>query len=321
MIISKTPLRISFFGGGTDFPQYFNKEKTRVIGTTIDKYTYSTNNYYNSVSNINIKIFYSRVEKVKNVKDIKHKVVKELLKKFNYKKNLELHFISDLPSFSGLGSSSSFSVGLSNLFFNLKNEKVSKKRLAKFAINFERNLLKEHVGYQDQIFASYGGFNSIIFKKGNFSVKKMKKNSDIKKIEDNSFIVNTKIFRKAENIEKKKIKDMKKNSQYLDNIKNIADYAYECLLSKNLSDNFSDLLNESWSIKKRLHKNVSNSKIDNLYSYGLSVGATCGKLLGAGNGGFFYFYVPKKNHINFKKKLNQAIKINFSDHGSQIIKI
>ena len=139
MIISKTPLRISFFGGGTDFPEYFNANKSRIIGSTIDKYVYSTNNFLRPISDVNIKLFYSKVEMVKDLAEIKHNVVKKLLKKFRLKKNIELHFISDLPSFSGLGSSSSFSVGLSNLFFAIKNQQINKKLLARFTINFERN--------------------------------------------------------------------------------------------------------------------------------------------------------------------------------------
>jgi D-glycero-alpha-D-manno-heptose-7-phosphate kinase len=321
MIVSKTPLRISFFGGGTDFPQYFNNIETKVIGSTIDKFVYSTSNFYNSISNINIKLFYSKVEQIKNINDIKHRVVKELLKKFNLKKNLEFHFISDLPSFSGLGSSSSFSVGLSNLLFSLKGQKINQKYLAKFVIDFERNHLKEHVGLQDQIFASYGGFNTIFLKNNSFEVRKIKKNNDIKNIENNSFIVNTKIFRKAENIEKKKINNIKKNLIYLDGIRKIADDAYKCLISNSLSECFADFMKESWSLKKNLHRDVTNKEIDDLYSFGLSIGATCGKLLGAGSGGFLYFYVPEKNQKKFKKRLNDAIKINFTNTGSQIIRI
>jgi D-glycero-alpha-D-manno-heptose-7-phosphate kinase len=321
MIISKTPLRISFFGGGTDFPEYFNANKSRIIGSTINKFVYSTNNFFRPTSDINIKLFYSKVEMVKNLAEIKHNVVKKLLKKFRLKKNIELHFISDLPSFSGLGSSSSFSVGLSNLFFAIKNQRINKKLLARFAINFERNYLKEYVGYQDQIFASYGGFNSISLSKNNITVENFKKNNDIKKIENNSFIFNTSIIRKANNIEKKKIDKIKSNIQYLDKINEISNEAYKYLKFKKLSECFPELLSQSWNLKKKLHKNITNDKIEELYNYGISSGATSGKLLGAGSGGFIYFYVPLKNQKKFNKRLKDAIKINFTNTGSQIIKI
>jgi D-glycero-alpha-D-manno-heptose-7-phosphate kinase len=321
MLISKTPFRVSFFGGGTDFPEYFNNTSAKVIGTTIDKFIYITNNSYDQTSNINIKLFYSEIEMVNNFQKIKHRVARELLKKFKLKKKIELHFISDLPSFSGIGSSSSFSVGLSNLLFAIEKKKINKTTLAKFSIDLERNCLKESVGYQDQIFASYGGFNSIFLSKKGFSVQKFKINKDIKRIEDNSFIFNTQIFRKADNIEKKKIENIGNNISYLNKINEISNEAHKYLKLNKLSQYFPDLLNESWELKKKLQKNVTNKKIDELYEYGMLSGAICGKLLGAGNGGFLYFYVPKKNQKKFNKRLKDAIKINFTNTGSQIIKI
>lgn len=321
MYISKTPYRVSFFGGGTDFPEFFKERKTRIIGTTINKYLYITKNFFSSLNDSNIKLFYSKVESVKKPCQIEHKVIREIIKKLKIKDQLELHFISDLPSFSGLGSSSSFSTGLINLLFFINKKRLNKNKLAKFTINFERNTLKEAVGYQDQIFASYGGFNSISLSKNNFTVKNFIKNDDIKKIENNSFIFNTKITRKANNIEKKKIEKIKINTQYLDKINEISNEAYKYLNLKKLSEYFPELLNHSWNLKKKLYKNITNDRIDELYQYGLSSGATCGKLLGAGSGGFLYFYVPQKNQKKFNERLKDAIKINFTNTGSQIIKI
>jgi D-glycero-alpha-D-manno-heptose-7-phosphate kinase len=258
---------------------------------------------------------------VKDWRKIRHKVIRGLLQKFNLKKNIELHIISDLPSFSGLGSSSSFSVGLINLLFAIKKGRISKNFLARFSIDFERKYLRENVGYQDQIFASYGGFNSILFSKKNFTVEEFKKNDDIKNIEYNSFIFYTNILRKANSIEKKKIDKIKNNIQYLDKINEISNEAYKYLKLKKLSECFPELLNQSWNLKKKLHKNITNDKIEELYNYGISSGATSGKLLGAGSGGFIYFYVPKKNQKKFNKKLKDAIKINFTNIGSKIIKV
>jgi D-glycero-alpha-D-manno-heptose-7-phosphate kinase len=321
MIISKTPLRISFFGGGTDFPEYFNKTKTRVIGTAIDKSIYITNSFFSNEKKIKFKLFYREVEKVNKVNLIKHKVIRKLFQKIRIKNNLELHFISDLPSFSGLGSSSSFSTGLMNLIFFLNKKLINKNDLARFVIDFERNDLKECVGFQDQIFASYGGFNSISFEGRKFKVKKYSLNKDIQKIENNSFIVHTDLKRKAISIEKKKLNRINKNIKYLNSIKSISEEANKYLELEKLSKNFSYLLNETWKQKKKLHENVSNKLIENLYNKGLAHGATAGKLLGAGNGGFLYFYVPKKNQYNFLRYFKDAIKINFEEEGSKIINI
>lgn len=322
MYISKTPFRVSFFGGGTDFPEFFTKKKAKVIGTTINKYLYITKNFFNSLDNSNIKLFYSRVESVKKSQQIKHKVIREIFEKLKIKDQLELHFISDLPSFSGLGSSSSFSAGLINLLsFVNNNKELEKNKLAKFTIDFERNTLKESVGYQDQIFASYGGFNSISFTNNDFKVKNYSLNEDIKKIEQNSFLVHSGIKRKADNIEKEKIKKILNNNNHLKKISNIADEADYFLKNGELSKNFSRLMKLSWSIKKKLHIRVSNSHIEKLYNKGLEFGADCGKLLGAGDGGFLYFHVPKKNQKYFLSKFKNAIKINFSNHGSKILSI
>jgi len=321
MIISKTPLRISFFGGGTDFPEYFKKNETKIIGSAINKSIYITNSFYTSEEKIKFKLFYKKVEQVKKISSIQHKVIRKLFSKLDVRQNLELHFISDLPSFSGLGSSSSFSVGLTNLLFFLKRKNINKNNLSKFVINFERNNLKETVGYQDQIFASYGGFNCINLNDSNFQVKKFSINEDLKKIQNNSFLLNSGIKRKAIDIEKKKLKKINFNIKYLNSIKSISFEAYKYLKSGNLSKNFEYLLNESWKQKKKLHENVSNKLIENLYKKALSQGATAGKLLGAGNGGFLYFYVPKKNQYNFLKYFKDAIKINFEEEGSKIINI
>ena len=320
MLISKTPYRFSFFGGGTDFTEYFNHYKTKVIGTTIDKYIYITKNYYKPTDSINIKLFYKRVELIKNVNEIKHSVIKKLLQKNKYRE-FELHFISDLPSYSGLGSSSSFSTGLINLLNYLDKKKISKRELAKFVINFERKELKESVGYQDQIFSTHGGFNIIKFYKNEFSVENMPINNDLKVIEDNSFIIHTKLKRRANDIEKKKLKKFKKNLKNLKEISDISNEAYGYLKKGILNKNFSYLMKASWSLKKSLHKKVSNFEIEELYENGLKNGAECGKILGAGNGGFMYFFVPKERQKRFLMKFKNAIKINFCKKGTSILKI
>ena len=324
MIYSKTPLRISLFGGGTDFPEYFKQKKSIIIGGTIDKYIYIfLNKFFSQLFKENIRLIYKNHEFIKSSKEIKHKAIREIFKKNNLNKNIELHIVSDLPGNTGLGSSSSFSVGLINCINKLKKKNIYKAKLASHVINFERKILKENVGFQDQIFAVYGGFSKIeINKKGNFSVKYFKNKSYIKKIEKNLFLVFTGIKRKADLIEKKKIKNIKKNIYYLNAIQKIAKIADKNINNKKDIDFVGDLLDKTWYLKKKLAKNVSNNKIDTIYEKGLLNGATGGKLLGAGAGGFILFYVPLKNHVKFLSKFKKKIvDFQFTSSGSKIAEI
>lgn len=324
MIISKTPLRISLFGGGTDFPEYFKNQRTTIIGGTIDKYIYITikKTDFNQDKK-NIKIFYKNNEFVKKVTEIKHKVIKKIFKDYKLNKNVELHIISDLPSNSGLGSSSAFTCGMINLIeYFVSKRSLNEKKLANKTILYEREKLKENVGFQDQIFASYGGFNKIDLKK-DFKVKRFDCLIS-KKLEKNLYLIHTKLFRRANDIEKKKIKNIKFNKKYLDKINEIAAVA-EDKMNKNISnlDFIGFLLNQTWQIKKKLDSKVSNHKIDLLYQKGLNSGASGGKLLGAGSGGFMLFYVPDCNIKDFKIKMRnyKPTEIQFSNKGSEILKV
>ena len=320
MIISKTPLRISLFGGGTDFPEYFNKKKSTIIGTTINKYIYITFSRTLRFDNNNIKIFYKNNEFVNNVKKLNHNVVKKILIQERITNDLDLHIVADLPSYSGLGTSSAFTVGLMNLLKSVRKINISKHQLAKECINFERNVLGETVGFQDQIHASYGGFNKIEIYKKNIKVTSLDFNK--KKLEKNLFLVFTGLTRKADDIEKKKIKRIKINFKYLDKINEISEFAYK-LLKKNKIDEVGKLLAETWELKKKLIGGLSNKTIDDLYEKGISVGASGGKLLGAGAGGFLLFYVESKYKKLFlsKMKKNKVVDFKFSLDGSKIINI
>lgn len=320
MIYSKTPLRISLFGGGTDFPEYFKKKKSIIIGGSINKFIYIfLNKFYSQLFEENIRLIYKNHEFIKSLKDIKHKAIREIFKKNNLNKNIELHIVSDLPGNTGLGSSSSFSVGLINCINKLKKKNLSKAKLASYVINFERKILKENVGYQDQIFATYGGFARIEIKKsGNFSVKHFKNKSYIKKIEKNLFLIFSGITRSASEIEKKKIKKIKKNKKILDQIVEISRLAEKKILSKENPDFIGHFLNRYWQLKKQLDEKVTSTKIDNLYKLCTKNGASGGKLLGAGNGGFMLFYVPSNKHNQFRKKLkNRIIDFKFNNQGSK----
>ena len=325
MIISKTPLRVSFFGGGTDFPEYFNKKKSRVIGSAIDKHIYLfQNKFYSKFFDHNLRLFYREVEFVKDVKKIKHDVFRKLLKKEKIFRNIEIHASSEMPTFVGLGTSSAFTVGLLNLVNYFKyRKKLSKNDLSSKSINFERNVLKENVGYQDQILAAHGGLNSIEFFGKNFKISPIKPNFSMKELNDNLILIYTGIQRKASNPKQKKIQKIKKNISFLDNITDISNEAYKCFIKSKNTDFFGKLLHETWLQKKKLHKSVSNVVINEIYNKAMDAGASGGKLLGAGAGGFILFYVKKSVRKNFFKAFdkNKYIKFGFEKKGSQIIEI
>jgi D-glycero-alpha-D-manno-heptose-7-phosphate kinase len=324
MITSITPLRVSLFGGGTDFPEYFKKKNCIIIGGTIDKYIYiSLNNYYSNLFDHKIKLFYNMLEFVNSINSIKHPVVKKVFTKEKLFKNLEMHIAADLPSSSGLGSSSAFAVGLVNVVdFYKDKKKISKLLLAKKVIKFEREELNEYVGFQDQIFSSMGGFAQIeIDKRCNIKYKKYKNKKFIKKIEKNLFLVFSGIKRSASKIEKKKIKKIEYNIKLLNEINSIALDSHRKILKAKSPDFIGENLHKTWNIKKKLDKNVSNSKIDKIYDKAIKYGAIGGKLLGAGSGGFLLFYVPQKQHKLFLSKFRNAfVKFKFSEKGSKVIK-
>ena len=326
MLISKTPLRVSFFGGGTDFPEYFNRKKTtRVIGTAINKYIYVfQNRFYSNFFNHNLRIFYKNNEFVKKIKDIKHQVFRQVLQDENINKDIEIHVSSEMPSFIGLGTSSSFTVGLINLINNFKyKNNLHPKILANKALFLERIRLKENVGYQDQILSAYGGFNCIELSKDGYKVNKISTKFSINKFSQKLYLIYTGIKRRAEKIEKKKISKLNANLSYLDTISDIANEAYKCFVNSNNTDFFGKLLNETWVQKKKLHSQVSNNVIDNIYEKAIDAGASGGKLLGAGAGGFILFYVEDNKKNKFLRAFNnkQYIKFDFENFGSKILRI
>lgn len=323
MIISKTPYRISFFGGGSDYPEWYNQFGGEVISSTINKYLYISCRELPDFFNHKYRIVYSRVEEVRRITDIKHNVVRSALIKKKIKNNLEIHYDGDLPSRSGMGSSSSFVVGLLNVLNEFNNLRLNKLSLAKESLNFEQKILKECVGSQDQIASSFGGFNSISFnKRGSFKVSKIDNKKKFQaKLINNLVLLYTGKQRTAEMIAKKfvnKITTSKKNE--IRSILECVSLAKD-LINKMQVNEFGLLLDESWKMKKSLHKNISNSKIDNFYNLAKKNGALGGKILGAGGGGFFLFFVPIEKREFFLKKMNFLINIpfQFEDSGSQII--
>ena len=322
MIITKTPYRISFFGGGSDYPEWFSKNYGEVISTTVDKYIYITCRELPNFFSHKYRVVYSNIELVKNINKIKHNAVKNILLKSNISKGLEIHYDGDLPSRSGMGSSSCFVVGLLNAINVLQNKKISKKALAKKSIYLERDIMKENVGLQDQIAASYGGFNNISFNRRGFEVRKIKCSNKFKsQLNKNLILVYTGVARTAEKIANTYTGQLKLNkSKNIKEILSIVDQAKKIIIKGN-ADDFGDLLNKTWYQKRQLSKSVSTSKIDEMYNLGIKNGALGGKLLGAGGGGFILFYVKKNHHEKIKRVFNKSVvlPIELTEKGSEVI--
>ena len=298
MIISKTPFRISFLGGGTDFPAYYKYNPGKVVGMTIDKYCYIFFRHGNNLMDYNFRVAYSKIEMTKRIDKIGHISVKNTSKFFNHKKSFDILHAGDLPAKSGLGSSSSFTVGLVNIFRKINKFNLNRKNLANDALEIEQNLSKENVGSQDQIFAAYGGFNVINFKGKKYSVEKLNLKN------------------------KKKIANLDKNIKHLEKIYKYTIIGENILKSKNIDiKEFGNLIHEAWNEKKKLDSSVSNNFIDDIYNTAVEAGAYGGKLLGAGGGGFLCFIADKKYHNRIFQKLKplKIIKTGLSEEGSKII--
>lgn len=322
MIISKTPYRISFFGGGSDYPVWYKKYGGEVISTTIDKYLYISCRQLPNFFEHKYRVVYSKVEEVRYIDEIKHLVVKKALKNFDIKKNLEIHYDGELPSRSGVGSSSSFIVGFLNVLNFIKNKKlINQKDLASQSISFEQNIMQETVGSQDQIACAIGGVNNLIFNKNGYLVKKIKNKKFFKKLNNNLILLYTQKQRYSSNVAKKFINTINssKKKEILEILKCVK-IAKKLIKSNDLLG-FAELLNYSWQIKKNLHKKISNNFLNGIYDQAIKNGAIGGKILGAGSGGFFLFYVPEEKHKFFLKKMNSftSIPFKFESEGSKII--
>ena len=322
MIISKTPFRISLIGGGTDFPSYYNNNEGLVIGGTINKYCYVTARFLPNVFNYKHRIVWPQNEVVNNNKQIIHPTVKAVFQYLKISKGLEIHYQGDLQKNSGLGTSSSFCVGLINALKNLHGSKVNKLYLAKSSIKIEQDIMNENCGSQDQIWASYGGFNSIRFFKKQFKVNKIKiSDKKLKSLCKNFFLIYTGINKFSNIIEKDKLVRFDKNIRYLDQIHQLAKEFKSQITNTNNFSFVGDIMNDYWDLKKNLSKKVTNYKINEIYKEALNCGASGGKIIGSGGGGFLLVYCKKKFHNKLRKKLFKLpiIKFDFVKEGSQII--
>lgn len=322
MIIVRTPLRMSFVGGGSDLPSYYKKKSGAVISTSVDKYVYVS---VNKKFDHGIRISYSKTENINNTYEIKHPIVRNALELLGIPNSIEITSISDIPSQgSGLGSSSSFTVALIHALYAFKAEQVSKQDLGRISSHIEIDLCGDKIGKQDQYAAAYGGFNLIEFNKDD-SVIVSPINcmaETINKIEESTIVFYTGRTRSASNLLRKQSENMK-NSNKIDMMSNMVSLAYDMrdMLENNDVEHLGELLDHNWQLKRQMADGISDSQIDSWYNAGMSAGASGGKLLGAGNGGFMMFYAPKEQHQNIIKSMKglQRVPFSFENKGSEIL--
>ncbi len=327
LYVTRTPLRVSLFGGGTDYPEYFDRHPGAVIGFSIDKFIHLGLIRLNAYQDYNYRLSYSKLELTQTVEQIEHPVVREVLKHCKIKERLDISVMSDLPSSgSGLGSSSSFTVGFLNLIYAVMKKPVTRIDLAKSATFVERELLRENVGVQDQLHASFGGINRFDFFKGKYSISPVQVSADtLYKLNTSMVLVHTRIARRATSIvEAQMVATKAKNldtplSQLFEQVGQA-----EKIMEDGGPDviaHLGDMLNEAWRIKRGLSANVSNPDIDDLYETIVKAGAYGAKLCGAGGGGFFLTLVsPDKIEALSKAVAPRAvIPIKVDLAGSQLI--
>lgn len=324
MIITRTPFRVSFFGGGTDYPTWYREHGGAVLATTIDKYCYISCRRLPQFFDHKHRIVYSTIENVKNIDEIQHPAVRTVLNWGKVTEGLEIHHDGDLPARSGLGSSSSFTAGLVHALHALNERTVSKKTLAQEVIHIEQNILAENVGSQDQISAVYGGFNRIDFHcNDTFDVSPLimpQKRFD--ELSSHLMLFFTGISRFATEVAKSKIENFKNREKELKSIREMVDEAISILQVEHRSlDEFGQLLHESWLFKRSLSDKISNSEIDGMYEAALQAGAIGGKLLGAGGGGFLLIFAKPEQHSAIRTTLSHLVHVpfKFDNSGSRVV--
>ncbi len=324
MIITRTPLRISFFGGGTDYPVWYRLYGGAVLATTINKCSYITCRRLPPFFQYHSRISYSKVENVSSNDAIQHPSVRACLQFMGIKDGVEIHHVADLPAQTGLGTSSAFTVGLLLGLYALKDQMRSKDALAADAIHVEQELLREAVGSQDQVCAACGGFNRINFQAdGKIEVKRVLCSpSRLAELEGHLALYFTGFSRTASEIAQKQIRITPHRKPELDMIFQMVNEAEAIVTSSSRSlDEFGRLLHEGWQIKRKLTQEITNASLDDIYKAGLSAGALGGKLLGAGGGGFMLFFVPRDRREALRVRLKKllCVPFTFSDKGSHVV--
>lgn len=315
MIITQTPYRISFFGGGTDYPTWFREYGGAVLSSSINKYCYISCRRLPPFFEHKHRIVYSQIESVREISEIHHPSVRAVLQQFNQEDGVEIHHDGDLPARSGIGSSSSFTVGMLKTMYAMQGRMISKYDLAAEAIHIEQNVIGEAVGSQDQIAAAYGGINKIVFHPNNsFTVEPIIMTSDrIREFNSNLLLFFTGFSRTAAVVAKTKIDNMQNKKRQLMVMKAFVDEGIGILQNERRNlDEIGSLLHESWKLKRELSDQVSNLAIDEIYQAGLDAGATGGKILGAGGGGFVLFYVQPEKQAAVRERLSKLIEVSFA---------
>jgi len=324
MIISRAPVRISFFGGGTDYPEYFLNEGGAVLATAVDKYCYITASpFLSHLFDYSVRVSYRKVELARQLADLEHNVYRECLKLCGLHKDIELHALADLPAFTGLGSSSTFTVSLLHALHSFKGEFLRPQELACEAIYVERHLLHENVGCQDQVLAAFGGFNLVEFRTENdFVVNRVPLSPRrLAELERHLFLVFTGIKRKASEVVAPQLQRLRQNTPALRAMRAMAYDGHEILTSDRPWRQFGELLHRAWEAKRTLDAGVSNAEINETYERGRQAGAWGGKLLGAGGGGFLLFFAPEEAHPKLRETFpsHQLLQVKLNAPGSQII--
>jgi D-glycero-alpha-D-manno-heptose-7-phosphate kinase len=324
VIISRTPFRISFFGGGTDYPVYYRENGGAVLATTIDKYCYITCRYLPPFFDHTHRIVYSKIENVKSISEIIHPSARAILQFMKINAGVEIHHDGDLPARTGLGSSSSFTVGLLHAVYALKGIMPSKMQLAQEAIHIEQDIIKENVGSQDQVSAAFGGFNRIDFgRDGTIKINPVIISKEkFERLQECMMFYFTGISRIASEVAKKQIEIAPKKKKELKTMHQMVDEALSILNNEHgdLLD-FGRLLHEAWKVKRGLTDKISTSEIDNIYDVAMRAGAIGGKLLGAGGGGFMLIFAEPDVQQRIRARLRGLLEVpfRFENQGSQII--
>lgn len=323
MIICRTPYRISFFGGGTDYPDWYREHGGTVLATTINKYCYLTCRFLPPFFEHRLRVVWSKIETCTRAEEITHSAVREVLRFLNIDRGIELHHDGDLPARSGMGSSSSFTVGLLHVLHALKGEMLSKHQLALEGIHIEQHVLRECVGSQDQVIAAHGGLNQIVFlPSGDILVRPLTiPTSRLHELNAHLMLFYSGIRRTASDVAGTYTGGMNRQGRQLRILKDLVDEGVSVLAGNGDICRFGELLHEAWQVKRGLSDRVSNSTVDTIYEDAVAAGAIGGKLLGAGGGGFVLLFVPPDRQAAVKAKLVDLIQVpfRFEFAGSQII--
>jgi len=323
MIISRTPFRISFFGGGTDYPAWYRQHGGAVLAVTINKYCYLTCRYLPPFLEHRIRVVYAKIELCHRIDEIVHPSVRETLRYLKIDRGVEIHHNADLPGRSGMGSSSAFTVGLLHGLYALKGCAIGKKQLATESIHLEQEILKETVGSQDQVCAAYGGLNRVNFlSNGDFAVQPMTLSRErLEELNSHLMLFYTGIKRTASEVASSYAASMSERAALLAKMHEYVDQSCVILNSTQGLDAFGELLHQAWLAKRALSDKVSNPHVDGLYDDARAAGAVSGKLLGAGGGGFVLLFVPPARQAAVRQRLNRLIQVpfKFEFSGSQII--